>query len=159
LTSRPFIPYDGVFNLDFYGTKFAVPKDNLLDLVEHQTEFVAKASYEVQSSVPLGVFDVFARSLETGTKIAVAKENASAISLLAKELWLEDLLSECSALQIASALSERISKLEHQMSSHSLTLILELKESIANQDRQLESLSSGIVSNSATFQTEVDQLK
>jgi hypothetical protein len=53
--------------------------------------------------VPLEIFRVFARSLETGTKASVTKENAGAISLLAKKFWLEDLLSECSALQIASS--------------------------------------------------------
>jgi hypothetical protein len=52
--------------------------------------------------VPLGIFDVFARSVETGTKVAVPKENAGALSLLAKEFWLADLLSDCSALQQAS---------------------------------------------------------
>jgi hypothetical protein len=111
------------FNLDFHGTRFAVPKGNLLDLFEHHTELVAKASYGVQSSVPLDIFEVFARSLETGTKVAVTKENAGAISVLVKEFWLSDLLSQCSALQLASvpeliaALSERISKLEDQISS------------------------------------------
>jgi hypothetical protein len=52
-----------LFNLDFHRTKFAVPKGHLL-------------SSEVQSSVPLGIFEVFARSLETGTKVPVTKENA-----------------------------------------------------------------------------------
>jgi hypothetical protein len=49
-------------------------------------------------------------------------------------------IADCSALQAASALelfaplSDRISKLEHQMSSQPLTLIAELKESIANHE-------------------------
>jgi uncharacterized coiled-coil protein SlyX len=89
------------------------------------------------------------KALETGTKVAVTKENAGEISLLAREFWLDDLLSECSALQIASVpelivtLSARISKLEDQISSQPLA-IAELKESITNHERQLESLDCRI---------------
>jgi uncharacterized coiled-coil protein SlyX len=152
------------FNLDFHGTRFAVPKGNLLDLFEHHTELVAKTSYEVQSSVPLEIFEVFARSLVAGTKVSLTKENARAISLLAKEFWLEDLLSECSALQIASvpeliaALSERISKLECQISSQPLA-IAELKESIVNHERQLESLDCRISGLDLNLRTDPKELK
>jgi hypothetical protein len=77
-------------------------------------------SYDVHRSVPVGIFDVFARSVERGTKVAVTKENAGAFSLLAKEFWLEDLLSACSALQIASVRElrkpESISSASHLMS-------------------------------------------
>jgi hypothetical protein len=97
-------------------------------LFEHQRDLFDATSYEVQSPVPLGIFKVFVEALETGTKIAVTKENAGAISLLAREFLLEDLLSDCSALQIAStpeliaALSERISRLERQISSQPLAI-------------------------------------
>jgi uncharacterized coiled-coil protein SlyX len=147
-----------LFNLDFHGTTFPVPKPRLFTLFEHQRGLFDATSYEVQSSVPLGIFELFVDSLKTGTKIAVTKENAGAISLLAKEFWLGDLLSECSALQIASVpeqiavLSERISKLELQISSQPLA-IAELKESIANHERQLENLDyriSGLGSNLRT---------
>jgi uncharacterized coiled-coil protein SlyX len=154
-----------MFNLDFHGTRFTVPKPSLFYLFEHQRDLFDATSYEVQSLVPVGVFEVFVESLKTGTKVSVTKENARALSLLAKEFWLGDLVSECSALKIASvpeqiaALSERISNLEHQISCQQLTLIAELKESIANQVRQLESLSSGISSNSATHRTEIDEVK
>jgi hypothetical protein len=94
---RPFISVDEYFDLGFHATKFAVPKANLLDLFEHHTGLVAKASYEVQSSFPLGIFEVFVEALKRGTKVAVTKENAGAISILAKEFWLEDLVLECSA--------------------------------------------------------------
>jgi hypothetical protein len=129
-----------VFSLDFHGTGFTVPKQSLFDAT----------SYAVQSSVPLEIFEIFVEALKTGTKVAVTKENAAEVSLLAKEFWLEDLLSECSALQTASvpeliaSLSERISKLEHQGSSESLSIIAELKDSIADHERQLESLDSRI---------------
>jgi uncharacterized coiled-coil protein SlyX len=152
------------FDLDFHGTRFTVPKLSLYDLFEHQPDLFDATSYEDQSSVPLGVFEVFARSLETGTKVAVTKENASAISILAKEFWLEDLLSECFALPIAptselmAALSERISKLEHQMSSQPLA-IAELKESITNHERRLESLDSRISGLEPNLRTELEELK
>jgi uncharacterized coiled-coil protein SlyX len=138
------------FNLDFHGTRFHVPKRSLFDLFEHQRNLFDAISYKVQSLVPLGIFEVFVGSLETGTKVEVTKENVKAISLLAKEFWLEDLLTECSDLQIGSspeiiaALSDRISKLEHQISSQPLTLIAELRKSIAKHDRQLESLDCRI---------------
>jgi predicted nucleic acid-binding Zn-ribbon protein len=115
--------------------------------------------------VPLEIFELFLKALETGGKVRVTNDNASAISLLAKEFWLEDLLSECSALQIAStpepiaALSVRISKLERQISSQSLPIIAELKESIVNHNRQLESLSSGIEANSAALRTDIGDLR
>jgi TPR repeat protein len=71
-------------------------------------ELFDATSYEVQSSVPLVIFDVFVKALGTGGKVPVTKEDARAISLLAKEFWLEDLLSECSALQISSIIEWRV---------------------------------------------------
>jgi hypothetical protein len=145
-TERPFISDAGVFNLDFRGTSFTVPKLSLFNLFEHHRDLFDATSYEVQSSVPVGVFEIFVAALETGTKVVVTKENAGAISLLATEFWLADLLSECSALQAASnpeliaTLSQRISKLEHEMSSQPLAIIAGLKESTLNHDRQLKSL-------------------
>jgi uncharacterized coiled-coil protein SlyX len=160
------------FNLDFHGTRFTVPKPSLFYLFEHQRHLFDATSYEVQSAVPLEIFEVFVEALNNGTKVAVTKENADAISLLAKEFWLEDLLSECSALQIAltpeqiastpeliAALSERISTLEHQISSQRLTLIAPLKESIANHERRLESLDSRISVLEPNLRTELKELK
>jgi hypothetical protein len=71
---------------------------------------------------------------------------SSRISLLDKEFWLENLLSECPALQRCSiielivARSERISEIPSQL----FALISPLKESIANLDRQLKSLDRRI---------------
>jgi hypothetical protein len=90
------------FNLDFHGAKFHVPKLSIFYLFEHHRGLFDATSYEFQSAVRVGIFQVLARSVEAGTKVAVPKENAGALSLLAKEFWLEDLLSDCSALQIAS---------------------------------------------------------
>jgi hypothetical protein len=71
-----------IFNLDFHGTRFTVPKPSLFYLFEHQRDLFNATSYEVKSSVPLEIFEVFVEALKTGTKVAVTKENASAISLL-----------------------------------------------------------------------------
>jgi hypothetical protein len=104
-------------------------------LFEHQPGLFDTTGYEVESSVSLEIFELFVKSLRTKAKFRVTKENAGAISLLAKEFWLENLLSECSALQMPSvlelltALSVRISK---------------LTESVARHERQLESLSCRI---------------
>jgi uncharacterized coiled-coil protein SlyX len=142
-----------------------VPKPSLYNLFDHQRGLFDATSYEVQSSVPLGIFEVFVDSLKTGTKVSVTKENAGAISVLAKEFWLEDLLSECSALQMASlpeivsALSERISQLEDQISSQPLALIAELKESLANHERQLESLDCRVSVLEPNLRSELKELK
>jgi hypothetical protein len=79
------------FNLDFHGTRCTVPKYTLFNLFEHQQNLFDATSYEVQSSVPLGIFEVFVEALETGTQVRVTKENAGAISLHAKDFWHEDL--------------------------------------------------------------------
>jgi hypothetical protein len=81
-------------DVDFQGTRYTVPKLSLFNLFEHQRDLFDATSCEVQSSVPLGIFEVFVKALETGRKVHVTKENASAISLLAKDFWLEDLRSE-----------------------------------------------------------------
>jgi hypothetical protein len=152
------------FNLDFHGTRFTVPKPNLFYLFEHRRDLFDATIYEVQSSVPLGIFEVFVEALGTGAKIRITKENAGAISLLAKEFWLEDLFSECSALQINStpeliaALSERISKLEHRLSSQPLS-IAEFKESIANHERRLQSLDCRISELGRNHSTDLKGLK
>jgi hypothetical protein len=139
------LPMAKLFTLDFHGASFPVPKGSLFDLFEHHPELVTKSSYEVQSSVPIDLFQAFVKALETGTKVPVTKENAYAISPLAKEFWLEDLLSECSALQTApeqiTVLYQRITKLEYQISLASME---ELRESIANHERRLESLDCRI---------------
>jgi hypothetical protein len=153
------------FNLDFHGTKFPVPKASLCNLFEHQHDLIDATSYGVQSSVPLDLFELFARSLEACEKVPVTKDNAGALSLLAKGFWFEDLLSECSALQMAStpeliaALSQRISKLEHHISSHALDILAELKESMENHDRQLESLDCRISALEPNLTTDLSTLK
>jgi uncharacterized coiled-coil protein SlyX len=134
-------------------------------LFEHQPDLITLTRYEVQSSVPVEIFGLFVKALETGGKVRVTRENAGSISLLAKEFWLDDLLSECSALQMNSApelvaaLSERISKLEHQLSSQPLAILAKLKESIANHERQLESLNCRISALEPNLTADLKELK
>jgi hypothetical protein len=62
------------------------------------------------------MFELFASALETDPTVRVTRENFGAISLLANDFWLEDLISECSAFQMAfspeqvAALSDRMTK-------------------------------------------------
>jgi hypothetical protein len=105
------------------------------------------------------------KALEPGTKIPITKENANAISGLASEFWRDDLVSEYSALQAASApdlttsRSQQIVMLEHETSSHSLTVVHELTESIRNHDRQVENHISSIKATTVTLQREMDDVR
>jgi hypothetical protein len=154
-----------LFNLDFHEERFTVPKLSLFNLFEHQRDLFDATSYNVQSSVSVEIFKVFVNALKTGTNVPVTKENSGPISLLAKEFWLEDLLAECSALQVDSAveliaaLSERSTQVEHQLSSQVPAIVPELKESITNHERQLESLLSVIEAKPAILRTEIDDLR
>jgi uncharacterized coiled-coil protein SlyX len=156
------------FDLDFHGTRFTVPKLSLFNLFEHQRGLFDAVSYGVQSSGPAETFQVFVKALETGGKVPVTIENAGAVSLLAKEFWRDHLITERLALQVAStpeliaALAERISTLEHQISSQPLALIAELKESIAHHERRLECLDdrfSGLERNLTKAPTYLTKLK
>jgi hypothetical protein len=94
-----------LFNLDFHEQRFTVPRISLFNLFEHQRDLFDATSYNVQSSVSVEIFKMFVNALKTGTKVPVTKENSVSISLLAKEFWLEDLLAECSALQVGQRLN------------------------------------------------------
>jgi uncharacterized coiled-coil protein SlyX len=61
--------------------------------------------------------------------------------------------------ELIVTLSERISKLEHQMSSERLTILAELKESIAHHERQLTSLRSRISTLEPNLTTDLKQSK
>jgi uncharacterized coiled-coil protein SlyX len=58
-----------------------------------------------------------------------------------------------------SALSARISKLEHQLCSPPLSVLTELKESIANHDRQLESLDYRISALERNLTCEIEAVQ
>jgi hypothetical protein len=153
------------FELDFHGTKFTVPKISLFNLIDRHAELSAATTYDVQSSVPLDLFEVFVKALKKGSKIPVTSETAGPLSLLAEEFRFVELLSECSSLQVnasagsISILSDRVSKLEHHMSLLPLAIIAELKESITSHDRQLESLLSPLDSYPDILQAEINEVR
>jgi uncharacterized coiled-coil protein SlyX len=112
-------------------------------MFEHHLELFHAATYPVQSSVPLDVFESFVHSLTTQTKLSVTKENAGSLSLLAKEFSFNDLAEECAAFSVPSdpmsSLPARVCKLELQVSSLSAPP-RELEEAIESQERALEGL-------------------
>jgi hypothetical protein len=64
--------------------------------------------------------------------------------------------------ELISALSKRIYKVESQISSQPLAIIVDLKESIANHDRQLQNLRSrlsGLDTNLRKVGTDLNELK
>jgi hypothetical protein len=130
------------FQLDFQGTKFTVPKASLFNLFEHRQDLFVKTRYEVQSAVPLNVFEEFVKALETGTKLTVTNENAASLSLLAKEFWLSDCLDleAVSAREFETALSGRISTLESQLFSGPLAIIPELKASVSTLSERISTI-------------------
>jgi uncharacterized coiled-coil protein SlyX len=161
------------FDVSFRGKKFTVPKERLFPFFNHHPELMTATSYDVKSAVRREIFEVFVKALGTGSKVPVTKENVASISLLAKEFWVEELFSECSALmsssapELITAISERIGKLETQISSYRSTIttlsdrvtkledqissqpsvFVELKESLASHERQLKRLRSSVETN------------
>jgi hypothetical protein len=152
------------FELDFHGTKFTVPKVSVFNLIDHHPELSAATTYDVQSSVPLDILEVFVKGLKNGSKIPVTSETVGPLSLLAEEFHSAELLSECSSLQVNSSaesisiLSDRISKLEHHVSSLPLSIFAELRESITNHDRQLESLLSALETYPDLVEAEINEV-
>jgi hypothetical protein len=109
---------DSDLDLVFEGRAYAVPKTSVFDLVTHQRDLQDAKSYAIRSSVPASVFQAFVGSLKSQTKPTVTQENAASLSLLAKELFLRELGSECAAFGVdpLSLLSARVAKLERQIS-------------------------------------------
>jgi hypothetical protein len=92
-------------DLVFHGKAFPVPKKYVFELFEHHQVMLDAKSYAVQSSVPFDVFETFADSLKTQIKIAVTKENAISLSLLATEFFLPELAAECAPFPRSAAKS------------------------------------------------------
>jgi hypothetical protein len=132
-----------MFNLVFNGKSFPVPKKSLFDLFEHHQELFPATSYAVQSSVPVGLFELFVTSLKTQTKISVTKGNAASLSLLAREFFLPELAAECAAfskpVDPMSTLSDRVGQLELRVSSFAKPPG-KIEEKIESQERDLEHL-------------------
>jgi hypothetical protein len=138
------------FDLSFHGTKFTLPKERLFPFFNHNPDLMKATSYEVKSSVRREIFQVFVKAVGTGAKVPITQENVTSISLLAKEFWLEELFSECSALlsssapELITALSERIVKLETQISSDRTT-IAKLSDRVTKLENQTPSHHSGMI--------------
>jgi hypothetical protein len=89
------------FELSFHTTIYMVPKPSLFSLFEHRPELMRTTRYQVQSSVPFEIFQLFVKALKAGTAVVLTKENVSPVSLLAEEFFLEDLQRECAVFQKA----------------------------------------------------------
>jgi hypothetical protein len=129
--------------LQFGTASYSVPKKSVFELLNHQRDLLDAASYPVKSSVPSAVFKAFVDSLKAQTKIPVTKENVAPLSLLAKEFFLSELISECAAfslsLEQSSSLAERVSNLERQVSSFG-NPSRRLEAQVEAQERDLEHL-------------------
>jgi hypothetical protein len=121
----------------FHGKTYAVPGKFVINLLDQRSLFAA-TSYAVESSVPVEVFGAFVVSLQTQRKVSVTKENAASLSLLAKEFFLSDLLSECRAFSfdIVLSLVERVSVLERQTRQAGA-----VEDRVERQEEGLESLN------------------
>jgi hypothetical protein len=74
-----------VLRLNFRATKFTLPRPSIFNLFEDQPDQFDATGYEVQSSVPFVIFEIFVKELETDVKVPVAKETGFAIPILAKD--------------------------------------------------------------------------
>jgi hypothetical protein len=108
-------------DLVFDAKSYPVPKDSISNLLHHHQSLLDAPNYAVRCCVPLDIFESFIESLKTESKISATDENAAPLSLLAKEFLLPDLESECAAFPVSlgqfASLSERVCRLEKQMSS------------------------------------------
>jgi chaperonin cofactor prefoldin len=156
-------------DLVFGGKTFPVPKRAVFELFEHHRLPLEATTYAVQSSVPVAIFEAFANSLKTQSKISVTKENAAPLSLLAQEFFLPDLAAECATLSVPvdqfSRLSDRLCKLELQVSSVSRPP-RKIEEKIESQEEALENLrqeverqGESIGSKVAVVVSRVDELE
>jgi chromosome segregation ATPase len=67
--------------------------------------------------------------------------------------------SSGAAAELIAALSERITQFEHQLSCQVSIIVPELKETITNHERRLESLLSVIEAKREINRTEIDALR
>jgi hypothetical protein len=120
----------------FQGKTYPVPRKCVFELLDHRRDLMDAKSYKIRSSVPVSVFETFVDSLRSQTKPTATRENAASLSLLAKEFFLEELVSDCAALAAdpLSLLSGRVSKLERQIGYLGLGNV----EEVGWQERGLE---------------------
>jgi hypothetical protein len=151
-----------LLDLVFDGKAYPVAKKSVFELLEHLQLFQA-TSYAVQSSVPPDVFQSFVDFLTSQKNPVVTRDNALPLSLLAKEFFLPELASECSAFLYVSAdqfsrLSDRVSELERQISSLANPSRTP-DEAIESHEQQLENLRLDFERLKKLFDDELTQLK
>jgi regulator of replication initiation timing len=131
------------FALVFKGNHYPVPKKSVSKLFEHQQAKPDAKTYAVRSSVAVSLFEVFAASLNSQTKISVTKENAVPLWLLGKEFFIGDLESECSLFSVSvgdfSNLLERVCNIEDRILG-STEQVGELERAIESQEEVVEHL-------------------
>jgi hypothetical protein len=105
-------------DLLFQGKSYTVPKRLIYEFLEHSNLF-HKNTYEVESTVPLAVFEAFVESLRIQQKPSITQDNAAYLSRLSNEFRLADLALACAVFspESLSSLSERVATLERQISS------------------------------------------
>jgi hypothetical protein len=149
------VDHCGMSTLDlvFDSKTHTVPKKSVFELLQQQRLFDA-TSYAVQSSIPAVLFETFVHSLKTQRKMTVTSDNATSLSLLAKEFCLSDLAAECASFQSSadqfSSLSGRVFELERQVFSFS-NPGRQLKEAIKSQERRLENLRLSVEKLTTSF--------
>jgi hypothetical protein len=138
----------------FEGQSFRVPRKYLTGFLEHHQELSEATSYAVQSSVPLGVFELFVDSLKAQERISVRRRHAASLSLLADEFFLPELAADCAAASVPpdpiSIMSDRIGKLELQVSSFS-RLPRKIEAVIESQEQELENLRREVAKQRELF--------
>jgi hypothetical protein len=119
-----------------------VPSKHIFELIEHE-RLIDATSYAVQSQVPSAIYDAFVDSLITQGKMPVSATNAASLSLLATEFGISDLAAQCAIVLSWEAqfsnLSDRVSQLEHHLSSFRNPL-RQASEAVRAQERAVESL-------------------
>jgi hypothetical protein len=116
-------------------------------LFAHHLALLEAKTYEVQSSVPVEVFEAFASSLKTQTKISVTPGNAVSLCILAKEFCLSKLSAECATFSVPVdqfvGLCERVSQLERRINQEGGLDILGLALDQLEQLRATSKLPNG----------------
>jgi hypothetical protein len=124
-----FIQMTMMFELSFHGTNFIIQKGKIINLFENHPDLITSSCYNVQSNVPIEIFEIFVKTLETGTKVSVTNGNVDSLILLAEEFCLQELIAECSILR-ASLIPESKCTFHQIITQNEFqtVVMLELKE-------------------------------
>jgi hypothetical protein len=145
-----------LFELDLHGSKFAIPKRRLFNFFDHHPELFNTASYKVTTPVPVPVFEQFATAVRSKTRINIRNitENDDYIRLLAKELYCEDLLFDCSS----PAGTSELRSLEEQIAVYK-DEIKALRSRLSTVEADLNALMADFEAQSARQEAELSELR